>query len=67
MDTRIVEKNDQRGTRTFLTCNYGGALLQRIYLNDKDGNIDSLSINGDAMDAICKAWQEYRASQKEEV
>lgn len=67
MGTLRVEKNDQRGTQTFLTCDYGAALIQRIYLNDKYGNIDSLSINGETMDAICKAWQEYRASQKEEV
>ena len=67
MDTRIVEQNAKRGTQTFITCDYGAALIQRIYLNDKDGHVDSLSIEGEAMDAIVKAWQEYRASQKEEV
>lgn len=66
MDTRIVEQNTKRGTQTFITCDYGAALIQRVYLNDKDGHVDSLRIGGEAMDAIVKAWQDYRASQKEQ-
>ncbi len=47
-----------------LTCHYGTAILHRIR---EDGDVTCMDIEGKTMDGIVKAWQEYRASQKEEI
>jgi hypothetical protein len=44
--------------KTLITCDYGAALIMRIY---EDGDVAQLSLDGSEMDKICKAWMEYRA------
>lgn len=43
--------------KTILTCDYGAAMIMRIY---EDGDVAQLSLDGSEMDKICKAWLDYR-------
>jgi len=44
--------------KTFIKCDYGYALIMRIY---EDGNLAQLSLDADEMDKICETWLAYRA------
>lgn len=43
--------------KTFITCDYGAAMIMRIY---EDGDVAQLSLDGSEMDKICKTWLDYR-------
>jgi hypothetical protein len=47
--------------RSWITCDYSSAIVMRIYEN---GDVKSMSFDGEEMDALCKAWQEYRQKQE---
>jgi hypothetical protein len=49
------------GDKTLITCDYGAAIIMRIY---EDGDVAQLSLDGEEMDKICEAWTEYRAREE---
>lgn len=57
--TVLIERDGEE--QTFVTCDYGAALIMRIY---EDGDVSQLSLNGDAMDKLCQTWSEYRQLRK---
>jgi hypothetical protein len=57
--TVLVGENE--GEQTLITCDYGAALIMRIY---EDGDVSQLSLNGEAMDKLCQIWSEYKQLRK---
>lgn len=62
LDPRIktvaLERKDT--STTYLTCDYGAALLMKVHEN---GDVESISMRGEVMDKLVKSWLEYRESK----
>lgn len=46
--------------RTWITCDYGSAIVMRVHEN---GEVENMTFDGKTMDAICKAWVDYKATK----
>lgn len=57
--TKLLKQGFEK--RDWITCDYGAAIIMRVH---EDGHPESMTFDGETMDAICKAWAEYRQQKQ---